>query len=100
MHRTMRNCKGLTAAAALIGMSFLAPAGKAQLFHWSKEDMVDYTKGWTGERFPDGRPKVPDGWLERAKGLSQEEVIIPIPQNGGPANIASFSQFDGDFKVI
>jgi len=59
--------------------------------------MVEYTKAWTGERFPDGRPKVPDSWLERAKGLSQEEVIIPIGRGGGPPNIASFSQFDGDF---
>ena len=60
----------------------------------------EYTKAWTGERFQDGRPKVPDGWLERAKGLSQEEVIIPPGRNAGPPNISSFSQFDGNFKVL
>ena len=26
----------------------------------TKEQMMFYTSGWTGERFPDGRPKVPD----------------------------------------
>jgi len=62
--------------------------------------MVEYTKSWTGERFPDGRPKVPDSWLDRAKEMSQEEVLIPLGRNAGPPNIASFSQFDGDFKVL
>jgi 4-hydroxy-4-methyl-2-oxoglutarate aldolase len=56
--------------------SVLAPAAKAQLWTWTKDQMVEYTKGWTGDRFPDGRPKVPDQWLERAKDMSQEEITI------------------------
>ena len=97
MHRTLRN-HGYLALAAVA--SVLAPCARAQLFSWTKEEMVDYTKAWTGDRCPDGRPRVPDSWLERAKGLSQEEVIIPLGRNAGPPNIASFSQFDGDFKVL
>lgn len=31
---------------------------------------------WTGERTPDGRPKVPDNILEKVKGLSSEEITI------------------------
>ena len=39
--------------------------------------MIEYTKAWTGDRFPDGRPKVPDQWLERVKDTSAEEISIP-----------------------
>jgi len=100
MHRTFRNYRFLTLIVACTLASVVAPAAKAQLFSWTKEEMVEYTKAWTGDRFPDGRPKVPDSWLDRAKGLSQEEVLIPIGRGGGAPNIASFSQFDGDFKVV
>lgn len=81
----------LCAAASLA--SSLAPAAKAQLWTWTKDQMLEYTKAWAGDRFPDGRPKVPDQWLERAKGMSQEEVTIRSP--GGP-----YSQYEGDFRVL
>lgn len=90
----------LTVAAACAVAAFLAPAAEAQLFSWTRDEMVEYTKAWTGDRFPDGRPKVPDSWLERSKDLSQEEVKIPLGNNAGPQNIASYSQFDGGFKVL
>jgi len=100
MHRTIRNYAGLTIAVAWSLALLAAPAAKAQLFSWTKEEMVQYTKPWTGARFPDGRPRVPDSWLERTKGMSQEEVIIPLGRNAGPSNIASYSQYDGNFKVL
>ena len=90
----------LSLAAACTMALLLVPPAKAQMFRWTKDEMLEYTKAWTGERFADGRPKVPDDWLERAKGMSQEEVIIPPGRNAGPANIASFSQFDGNFQVL
>lgn len=100
MHRTIRNngCLAMIAAWSLALLTM--PAAKAQMFSWTKEEMVEYTKAWTGERFPDGRPKVPDSWLERAKGMSQEEVIIPGGRGGGPANISSYTQYDGNFRVL
>lgn len=97
MHRRIRY---LTVAAALSLALLTPPSAQAQLFSWTKEEMVEYTKAWTGERFADGRPKVPDSWLQRAKGMSSEEVIVPAGRGGGPPNIAGYSQFDGDFKVI
>jgi len=100
MPRMLRNAGFLTLTAAWWLASPGAPAAHAQLFSWTKDEMVEYTKAWTGERFADGRPRVPDSWLDRAKGLSQEEVIIPPGRNAGPPNISSFSQFDGDFKVL
>ncbi len=40
----------------------------------TKEQILFYTSDWKGERFPDGRPKVPDGLLERALDVSIEDV--------------------------
>jgi len=81
-------------------MAWLVAPADAQVFSWTKEEMVEYTKAWTGERFADGRPKVPDSWLERAKDLSQEEVQMPAGRGGGPPNIASYTQYDGGFKAL
>ncbi len=74
MYRTIRNFGWFTIAAGWSLALATAPSAKAQLFSWTKEEMVEYTKAWTGERFADGRPKVPDSWLERAKGMSSEEA--------------------------
>ncbi len=99
MLTTLRN-HGFACAAALFLAPLIAPSAHAQLFSWTKEEMTEYTKGWTGDRFPDGRPRVPDGWLERAKEMSSEEVIVPAGRGGGPPNIAGYAQFDGHFKVL
>jgi regulator of RNase E activity RraA len=53
----------------------LAPAlAQAQLFTLTKDQLVEITKQYTGERFADGRPKIPDNLIERAKAMSAEEV--------------------------
>ena len=90
---------GLTSlAAAAFFASVLAPTpAKAQLWTWTKDQMVEYTKAWTGDRFPDGRPKVPDALIERAKGLSQEEITVPGGRGGGGGG---YSQYVGDWEVL
>ena len=61
-----------TAAAAL-----LTPAvARAQVFAFSKEDLIEATVKNPFDRFPDGRPKVPDALIERARGLSMEEIGV------------------------
>jgi regulator of RNase E activity RraA len=50
------------------------PSAAAQLTSFPKQDLVDYTAKSPFERLPDGRPKVPDELIERARGLSSEEV--------------------------
>ena len=66
-----------TLAAAAFLVSALAPApAHAQLWSWTKDQLTEYTKAWTGERMPDGRPKVSDALIERAKDLSMEEITI------------------------
>lgn len=37
---------------------------------------VEYTAEWTGERFPDGRPKVPDSLLERMRGVTVTQAWV------------------------
>jgi regulator of RNase E activity RraA len=45
------------------------------VFSLSREQLVRYTAQNPYERFPDGRPKVPDSILEKVRGLSAEEVL-------------------------
>ena len=40
----------------------------------SKEELIFLTPEWKGERYPDGRPKVPDDILERMKLVTLEEA--------------------------
>jgi regulator of RNase E activity RraA len=87
----------MTLCAAASVASVLAPAAKAQLWTWTKDQMVEYTKAWTGDRFPDGRPKVPDQWLERAKDISQEEISIP---SAGGRGGGGYTQYEGDWRVL
>jgi 4-hydroxy-4-methyl-2-oxoglutarate aldolase len=70
----------LALAAALL-VTFVAPC-RAQLFKLTREQMVEITADNPFERFPDGRPKIPDHLLDRAKGLSAEEVWAVLPGKG------------------
>jgi regulator of RNase E activity RraA len=77
MKASLRLSAALAAAAALMpGLSH------AQLFSLSKDQMVELTAQNPFERFPDGRPKVPDAFIERARGLSSEEVFAILPGQG------------------
>lgn len=40
----------------------------------SAEEIIDYTPEWTGERFDDGRPRVPDDILERMRKVTTTEA--------------------------
>ena len=60
----------------VLSAALLVPAyAQGQVFTWTPEQMVKYTAQNPYERFPDGRPKVPDSVLEKVKGLSAEEVL-------------------------
>src|SRR5271154_1058803 len=54
----------------------------AQLVTFSKQDLIDYTPDNPFDRLSDGRPKVPDDLIERARGLSSEEVWAVLQQKG------------------
>ena len=51
--------------------------------HFSvKEDIIQLTEQWDGERFPDGRPRVSDEDLEEIRHLTLEEVWQPMFMKG------------------
>ena len=58
------------------------------------ERILELTKEWTGERFPDGRPKVSDQLLERLSNLTTEEIYIPLVSKGYKL------QYEGDLKSV
>ena len=61
----------------------LAPIlSHAQLFTLTREQLIEFTAQNPFERFADGRPKVPDALIERARGLSAEEVLAILPGKG------------------
>ena len=60
----------------------------------SRDLLIQYTSQWDGERYEDGRPKVPDRLLERAKNISIEEAW-GVLRNEGYEN-----QFEGNWKMI
>jgi 4-hydroxy-4-methyl-2-oxoglutarate aldolase len=69
--------------AMTVWIVLLAPIlSHAQLFTLTKEQLVEFTAQNPFERFPDGRPKVPDALIERARGLSSEEVLAILPGKG------------------
>jgi regulator of RNase E activity RraA len=61
----------LVFAAALAGWAVPSFAQPGVL---TRELLIAYTPDWKGERYPDGRPKVPDGILERMRSVTLEEA--------------------------
>jgi 4-hydroxy-4-methyl-2-oxoglutarate aldolase len=89
--------------AAFAAAAWLIPVpAHAQLWTWSRDQMIDYTKAWNGDRFPDGRPKVPDALLERARGLSMEEIMINWGSGGPGAGFGRnpYSQYEDGWQVL
>jgi hypothetical protein len=64
-------------------------SASAQLFQWTPEQLIKYTSKNPYDRFPDGRPKVPDELIERLKGLVAEEVQAVLPAEGFPHQFES-----------
>ncbi|HMD19571.1 MAG TPA: hypothetical protein VKH40_04590 [Alloacidobacterium sp.] len=60
----------------------------------TKEQILFYTSDWKGERFPDGRPKVPDDLLTRALDVSIEDVWDFLQEKGYRC------QFDGGWQAL
>lgn len=60
----------------------------------SKELVLKLTARWQGDRFDDGRPRLPDDWLERAKRIGLDDAWT-ILRNEGYHN-----QFEGNWQII
>jgi regulator of RNase E activity RraA len=90
---------------ALVFLIFAA-AAHAQLYKLTKEQLTELTSQNPFERFPDGRPKIPDNLLERARGMSAEEVWAGFNQaNAGGGGRGGGggqwrSQYEDGFQVL
>jgi len=104
----MNRNKGYSFITIILGTwitVLLAPLpAQAQLWTWTKDQMLDYTKAWAGGRFPDGRPRVPDAVLARARELSMEEITINWDggpgAGGGGFSHNPYSQYEDGWQVL
>lgn len=60
----------------------------------TRDELIALTAPWTGERYPDGRPKVPEEILERMKKVSLEEAWGTLQSAGYR------TQFEGNWHII
>ena len=60
----------------------------------SREELIFLTSEWKGERFADGRPKIPDDLLERAKKIMIDDAWTVLKNNG------YFNQFEGRWSTV
>jgi regulator of RNase E activity RraA len=80
-------------AAGFLALGMCVPYDiKAQTI--AKEELIFLTSEWKGERFKDGRPKVSDDLIQRAKNIGIEEAWTVL-KNEGYNN-----QFEGNWKMV
>jgi regulator of RNase E activity RraA len=72
----------VAAISSAFTLLILGPASRAQLNNFSRQELTDYTAKSPFDRLPDGRPKVPDPLIERARELSSEEIWLVLQDKG------------------
>ncbi len=80
--------------SALFAFLLFSISSPAQVFTFTREQMLQYTAKNPFDRFPDGRPMVPDALLEKARDLSQEEVWAVLPGKGYP------NFYEGGWRIL
>ncbi len=86
----------VSACAAALFAGLLTIPLPAQVFTFTKDQMIQYTAKNPFERFEDGRPKVPDAIIEKCKGLSAEEVWAVL----GQARSGFPNQYEGNWRIL
>ena len=62
------------------------------------EDIIALTPEWKGERFPDGRPKVADKYLDALYNMTLEELWKPIFVKGYENQFVAMKSLHPEFK--
>jgi 4-hydroxy-4-methyl-2-oxoglutarate aldolase len=100
------NLRAFVVTVCLLCFIFVVVAEKplsAQPLSLSKEQLIQYTPLWKGERFPDGRPKVPDDIIKRMKYVSVTEAweLVRSGAGGGMRGGGGYdNQYVGIFKQM
>lgn len=89
----------MTLRARLAVVTFIAalapsPADAQLLFTLTREQLVELSAENPYQRFPDGRPKVPDAQIARARRLSSEDVWSVLPGKGFR------HQYEDNFRIL
>lgn len=87
---TLRVRLAIACVAALAAPAMAA----AQVFTLTREQLVELSAQNPYERFPDGRPKVPDAQIARARRLSAEDIWSVLPRKGFR------HQYEGHFRIL
>lgn len=64
----------------------------------NREDIIEMTSQWKGERFPDGRPKVADRYLDALYNMTLEELWKPIFVKGYENQFIAMKSLHPEFK--
>jgi regulator of RNase E activity RraA len=80
-----------TAALACTVMGISPAFGQVKM---TPKQILFYTSSWKGERFPDGRPKLPDDLLKRAVNMTIEDVWDFLRAYGYD------NQFEGGWQAL
>ena len=80
-------------ASVAIAMALSVFPARAQV-KMTKDHILFYTSEWKGDRFADGRPKLPDDLLKRAVDISIEDIWGYLWNHGYK------DQFDGGWQAL
>lgn len=80
-------------ASVAIAMALSVFPARAQV-KMTKDQILFYTSEWKGDRFADGRPKLPDDLLKRAVDISIEDIWGYLWNHGYK------DQFDGGWQAL
>jgi 4-hydroxy-4-methyl-2-oxoglutarate aldolase len=78
----------------VIGCISLVPLPAMAQVKQTREQMMFYTSEWKGDRFPDGRPKIPDDLLKRVLDVSIEDVWDYLRAHGYR------NQYEGGWQAL
>ncbi|OYX27858.1 MAG: dimethylmenaquinone methyltransferase [Flavobacteriales bacterium 32-35-8] len=81
----------LLSAIILFTLTFVNPLNAQTI---SKEEMLFLTSEWKGERFDDGRPKISDDLLARAKTIMIDDAWTVLRNEG------YLNQYAGNWKMV
>lgn len=88
----MKINKSIAFLLAVCALLWAAPAFSQ--VKMTRDQILFYTSEWKGDRFPDGRPRLPDSLIERAKDMTIEDLWDFLREHGYR------NQFEGGWQAL
>ena len=80
--------------AVLAGVLILGSQVASAQVRMTRDQMLFYTADWKGDRYPDGRPKLPDDLLKRSVDVSIEDIWDFLHEKGYR------NQYEGGWQAL